>query len=148
MQDVGRMAFCPHQWRPSFLRETIEVNPSLYLDEMLQKLSDIWEVDARLMLLLLQFREHHCLAQAHITWLFLETFWFSQNYAKDCKMCMSGIRRLRHLRPSGSTAWCQAFPSYSDIFRHFVDYLQSIILFYSNYSRVDRKRATTKYQLM
>ena len=25
-----------------------------------------------------------CLAQAHITWLFLKTFRFSQNYAKDC----------------------------------------------------------------
>ena len=36
---------------------------------------------------LFQFREHsihHCLAQAHVTWLFSETFRFSQNYAKDC----------------------------------------------------------------
>ena len=27
-----------------------------------------------------------CLAQAHITWLFLKTFRFSQNYAKDCSV--------------------------------------------------------------
>ena len=27
---------------------------------------------------------HHCLAQEHLMWPFLEKFWFSQNYAKHC----------------------------------------------------------------
>ena len=101
----------------------IETSPSLYPDEMQQKLSDVREVKivvATISRALWQdislfwknftktgtrhyhlgdrwqadfggFKNArsfitvcHCLAQAHITWLFLEMFWFSQKYAKDC----------------------------------------------------------------
>ena len=39
------IAFCPHQWRSSFLKEIIEESPSLYLDEMQQNLSNVLEFD-------------------------------------------------------------------------------------------------------
>ena len=70
----------------SILKEIIGENTFLYLDQMQQKLSYVWEVVVSIIPISRALPIHHCLAQAHVMWLFLETFRFSPNYAKDCKL--------------------------------------------------------------
>ena len=104
----------------SFLKEMIEANKSLYLDETQQNVRKVevsvttnsWALQVIFMHCSIELGKtwsagelgsgelivetspwpvRYCSAQARVTWLFSEMFWFSQKYAKDCTVSFTAV---------------------------------------------------------